>query len=55
MPKGVTQEQCAGMIDHLAQLASAYRSQPCACSNVKMALKQTLVSLIEQTSSTSQK
>jgi hypothetical protein len=32
------------MIDHLAQLASAYRLQPCACSNVKMALKQTLVS-----------
>jgi hypothetical protein len=56
MPKGVTQEQCAGMIDHLAQLASAYRLQPCACSNVKMALKQTLVSAwLEQTSSTSQK
>jgi hypothetical protein len=35
--EGVTQEQCAGMIDHLAQLASAYRLQPCACSNVKMA------------------
>jgi hypothetical protein len=30
--KGVTQEQCA---DEPYQLASAYRLQPCACSNVK--------------------
>jgi hypothetical protein len=42
MPKGVTQEQCAGMMDHLAQLASASRLTLCM-RNVKMALKQTLV------------
>jgi hypothetical protein len=33
MPKGVTQEQCAGMIDHPAQLASAYRQPHAAMSN----------------------
>jgi hypothetical protein len=44
MPKGVTQEQCAGMIDHPCSTGKRLPLQPCACSNVKMALKQTLVS-----------
>jgi hypothetical protein len=47
--KGVTQEQCAGMMRHPLLLSWRHRLQPCACSNVKMALKQTLVSAAEQT------
>jgi hypothetical protein len=52
---GVTQEQCAGMIDHPLlnwQAPTAYNPVHAAMSN---GLKQTLVSALEQTSSTSQK
>jgi hypothetical protein len=44
MPKGVTQEQCAGMIDHPAQLGKRHRYNP--MQQCQMALKQTLVSAI---------
>jgi hypothetical protein len=42
--------------DTTCQLArSAYRLQPCACSNVKMAQSKLVSAWLEQTSSTSQK